>query len=123
MSCPDIIPTIAQAARDLSPMGLAYIHLAEADWEDAPQVPESFRKELRSIFPGPIIVAGGYGSERAQAMLETGWVDLVAFGRPFIANPDLPDRYQRNLPLASFDANNLFGGSASGYTDYPEWKV
>ncbi len=123
MSCPDIIPTIAQAARDLSPMGLAYIHLAEADWEDAPQVPESFRKELRSIFTGPIIVAGGYGSERAQAMLETGWVDLVAFGRPFIANPDLPDRYQRNLPLASFDATNLFGGSASGYTDYPEWKV
>jgi N-ethylmaleimide reductase len=123
MRCPDIIPTIAQAARELSSIGVAYIHLAEADWDDAPQIPESFRKELRAVYAGPIIVAGGYGVERAQAMLETGWVDMVAFGRPFIANPDLPDRYQRNLSLANFDASKLFGGTASGYTDYVEWQA
>lgn len=122
MACPDIIPTIVQAAKALSAMGLAYLHLAEADWDNAPQVPESFRHELRAAFAGRIIVAGGYDAERAQAIVASGLVDAVAFGRPFIANPDLPERYRQQLPLAGFNATQLFGGSTVGYSDYPAWQ-
>lgn len=64
-------------------------------------------------------MAGGYDQARAQAIIESGLADLVAFGRPFIANPDLPERYRRGLPLAAFDGKTLFGGSAEGYTSYP----
>jgi N-ethylmaleimide reductase len=119
MACPDIIPTIVHAARALSALGLAYLHLSEADWDDAPQVPEGFRKDLRAAFAGRVIVAGGYDLARAQAIVRSGLADLVAFGRPFIANPDLPERYRRGLALASFDGKTLFGGSAEGYTSYP----
>jgi N-ethylmaleimide reductase len=118
MACPDIIPTIVHAARALSALGLAYLHLSEADWDDAPQVPEGFRKDLRAAFAGRVIVAGGYDLARAQSIVQSGLADLVAFGRPFIANPDLPERYRRGLPLASFDGKTLFGGSAEGYTSY-----
>lgn len=119
MDCPDIIPTILEAARRLSALGVAYLHLAEADWDNAPQIPDDFRQALRAAFRGRIIVAGRYDPERAQAMLASGLADLVAFGRPFIANPDLPRRYQLGLPLASFDQAVLFGGDQHGYNDYP----
>ena len=119
MACPDIIPTILEAAQALSDMGVAYLHLAEADWDDAPQVPEAFRHALRSAFAGRLIVAGRYDQARGQAMLDSGLADLIAFGRPFIANPDLPQRLRLGQPLAGFDPDTLFGGAAQGYTSYP----
>ena len=119
MACPDIIPTILEAAAELSRRGVGYVHLAEADWNDAPQVPEDFRRALRRAFAGRIIVAGRYDAPRAETLLASGLVDLIAFGRPFIANPDLPARLAGRLPLASFDGQALFGGSAAGYSDYP----
>ena len=118
MDCPEIIPTILHLARELDALGLAYIHLAEADWDDAPAVPDSFRHALRAAFSGRVIVAGQYTPERARQILASGLADLVAFGRPFIANPDLPARYAAGLPLAPFDPAQLFGGGARGYTDY-----
>lgn len=119
MACPEIIPAILEAARRLEQQGIAYVHLSEADWDDAPQVPESFRHELRAVFSGAIIVAGGYDAARAEAIVDSRLADLVAFGRPFIANPDFPERIARSQPLAAFDANTLFGGDARGYSDYP----
>ncbi|HEX2009908.1 MAG TPA: alkene reductase [Roseateles sp.] len=119
MACPDIIPTILLAAERLSALGVAYLHLAEADWDDAPQVPEAFRHQLRAAFAGRLIVAGRYDKARAEALLRAGLADLVAFGRPFIANPDLPVRLRAGLPLAGFDGASLFGGAARGYSDYP----
>ena len=119
MACPDIIPTILHAAAALSDLGIGYIHLSEADWSDAPQVPDAFRHALRKAFAGRVIVAGGYDLARAQSIVADGLADLVAFGRPFIANPDLPERYRLGLPLASFDGSQLFGGNAEGYTSYP----
>jgi N-ethylmaleimide reductase len=98
MACPEIIPAIIEAVRRLDAMGIAYLHLSEADWDDAPQVPEDFRRELRRAFKGALIVAGRYDPSRAQAILAAGLADLVAFGRPFIANPDLPRRYAQGLP-------------------------
>ncbi|MBX9756525.1 MAG: alkene reductase, partial [Pseudomonadaceae bacterium] len=74
---------------------------------------------LRAAFQGAIIVAGRYDAERGAALIEQGLVDLIAFGRPFIANPDLPARLAQQLPLAEFDGASLFGGDAKGYSDYP----
>lgn len=118
MDCPEIVPTILHLAKRLDEIGLAYIHLAEADWDDARQVPEQFRRELRRAYQGRVIVAGKYDAQRAEAILQQGLADLVAFGRPFIANPDLPARFAANLPLAEIDPATLFGGGARGYTDY-----
>lgn len=119
MHCPDIIPTILEGAAALSGMGIVYLHLSEADWDDAPQVPASFRRELRDTYAGKLIVAGRYDPSRGEALLADGLADLIAFGRPFIANPDLPARIRHGWPQAEFDGNTLFGGGAAGYIDYP----
>lgn len=118
MNCPEIIPTMLHLARQLDTLGLAYIHLAEADWDDAPSIPDDFRQSLRNAYSGRVIVAGKYTPERAQQILSSGMADLVAFGRPFIANPDLPARHAAGLPLATFDPATLFGGTERGYSDY-----
>lgn len=115
-SAPD---TIIHLAKALDQLGLAYIHLAEADWDDAPEFPEIFRRRLRSAFSGSIIVAGGYDQEKANDLLHKGLVDIIAFGRSFIANPDLPKRFEEALALSSFDGETLFGGDEHGYTTYP----
>ena len=118
MACPDILPTILEAADFLQAQGVGYLHLVEADWDDAPKFTEFFRKEIRARFHGPIIVAGHYDLDKANWVLGNGYADLVAFGRPFVANPDLPLRLARDLPLAAFDGVALFGGGEHGYTDY-----
>jgi N-ethylmaleimide reductase len=118
MNCPETIPTMLHLARQLDTLGLAYIHLAEADWDDAPSIPDDFRQALRNAYSGRVIVAGKYTPERAQQILSSGMADLVAFGRPFIAKPDLPARYAAGLPLAAFDPATLFGGTEHGYSDY-----
>ncbi|MGE6781963.1 alkene reductase [Ensifer adhaerens] len=115
----EIIPTILKTAKEIDRIGLAYIHLVEADWDDAPEIPEDFRRDLRTAYSGRIIVAGRYDREKAEAILAADLADIVAFGRSFIANPDLPRRLKEGLPLASFDAATLFGGSAEGYSTYP----
>lgn len=119
MACPDILPTILETVSYLGDKGIAYLHLVEADWDDAPEFTEAFRQDIRSRFAHPIIVAGKYDVARANWVLEKGYADLVAFGRPFVANPDLPRRLAEALPLADFDGASLFGGNDKGYTDYP----
>ena len=122
MACPDILPTLLEATQYLQDRGIAYLHLVEADWDDAPQFTEEFRQAIRARFTRPIIVAGKYDKGRAEWVLSKGYADLVAFGRPFVANPDLPRRLAKGLPLAAFDPNVLFGGSEVGYSDYPAWS-
>ena len=122
MACSDILPTILEATEYLQARGIAYLHLVEADWDDAPQFTEEFRQAIRARFTRPIIVAGKYDEARAEWVLSKGYADLVAFGRPFVANPDLPRRLAKGLPLATFDSNTLFGGGEHGYSDYPSWS-
>lgn len=120
MDDPQATEAILALAAWCETRGIAFIHLAEADWDDAPQVPYEFRQTLRATFSGTIIVAGNYTREKADTLLAAGLVELVAFGRPFIANPDFPRRLQDNLPLAGIDnPATLFGGNEVGYTDYP----
>ena len=111
--------TYLAAARVLDALGVAYIHIAEADWDDAPVMPMAFKQQLRETFSGTLIYAGMYTPERARIALAEGWADLIAFGRPFVANPDLPARLRSGAPLASHDRATLFGGGAHGLTDYP----
>ena len=118
----EIVETTLSAARALDVLGAAYIHLAEADWDDEPSVPERFREELRRCFRGAVIVAGTYDRTRASEILTQGQADLVAFGRPFLANPDLPRRLAEDLPLAAYDPALLYGGGARGYSDYPPYR-
>ncbi|MGO4327525.1 alkene reductase [Cupriavidus sp. M-11] len=111
--------TYLAAAHALGQIGVGYIHIAEADWEDAPVMPAAFKEALRAIYPGTLIYSGNYTGPRAQEALARGWADLVGFGRAFIANPDLPYRLQHDLPLNAGDRAKYFGGGEAGYTDYP----
>lgn len=119
--CVDADPetTYTAAAKLLGELGVGYIHIAEADWDDAPHMPLAFKQRLREVFPGTLIYAGKYTVERADAALREGWADLIAFGRPFVANPDLPERLRTGAALNLHDRNTLFGGGAHGLTDYP----
>jgi len=124
MNDPQVTEAILMLAAWCEEKGIAFIHLAEADWDDAPQVPEPFRHTLRETFSGTIIVAGNYTPEKAEKILAAGYADLIAFGRPFIANPDLPHRLAHQLPLAEVsDPGTLFGGTGEGYTDYPQYRA
>ncbi|MEX6686438.1 alkene reductase [Danxiaibacter flavus] len=114
--------TYLAAAKMLNEIGVAYIHIAEADWENAPIMPAEFKEAYRKAFSGTLIYAGKYTKQRAEEAIANGWADLIAFGRPFIANPDLPYRLLNNLPLNSPDGKKFFGGSDIGYTDYPFYK-
>ena len=123
MNCPDILPTILEAASRMDRHGLAYLHIAEAEWSDAPTIDKSFRKALRLNFTRTLIVAGRYDLARAKQILDDGYADLVAFGRSFIANPDLPERLKNGWPLNELQSAFLFGGNAEGYTSYPAYRA
>ncbi|ENF6041446.1 alkene reductase [Citrobacter amalonaticus] len=111
--------TYLAAASVLNELGIAYIHIAEADWEDAPVMPAAFKEALRIIFHGTLIYSGKYTKIRAEEALANGWADLIGFGRPFIANPDLPHRLKNDLPLNAPIKETFFGGGKEGYLDYP----
>jgi N-ethylmaleimide reductase len=76
-------------------------------------------KLIRSKFKGTLIVAGGFDAENAGRWLREGLADLIAFGRKFIANPDLPERFRLGAPLNADDPTTYYGGGEKGYTDYP----
>jgi N-ethylmaleimide reductase len=99
--------------------GLAFIHVIEGTTGGArDQLPFDYAA-LKARFHGPWIVNNGYDKAMAVAALVEGRADAVAFGRPFIANPDLVARLRQDAPLASFNPDTLYGGGAEGYTDYP----
>lgn len=104
---------------ELAKRQLAFLHLSEPDWAGAPALTETFRQELRRRYPHPIIGAGGYDGDKAETMISRGYIDAAAFGRSYIANPDLAERLRRGAPLNTPDASTFYGGDARGYTDYP----
>jgi len=114
--------TYIEAIKVLEQAGIAYLSIAEADWDNAPDLPELFYQAARAEFSGRIIYAGKYTVEKAVAMLAKGYGDLFAFGRPFIANPDLPARIKNQWPLNEADAATMYGGTEQGYSDYPYYK-
>ena len=111
--------TYIEAIKILNHIGIAYLSLAEADWDNAPDLPESFYQGVREHFDGTIMYAGKYTPEKAERVLKAGFGDIFGFGRPFIANPDLPQRIKFDWPLNDVDPTSMYGGNHKGYTDYP----
>jgi len=121
---PEIDETYAYLAEELQKIGVVYLHLVDHQSMGAPAVPAETVVTIRQKFTSTLILSGGYDTvARAEEALESGRADLVAFGRPFIANPDLVERLQHNLPLAQPDPATFYApgpnGLADGYTDYP----
>ncbi|HEX7910514.1 MAG TPA: alkene reductase [Paraburkholderia sp.] len=127
MGMGDVTPeaTFGYIVRKLSDNGLAYLHLVEPAMvgtvkdENFDPRWDAIIKLLREEFKGVLMIAGGYDRDTAEQAIANGRADIVAFGRPFIANPDLPARLRDGHPLNVADSTSFFGGDVSGYTDYP----
>jgi N-ethylmaleimide reductase len=108
--------------RELNRFGLAYLHIIEPRVKGNVVVAEGqapvASEHLRTIFNGSILAAGGFEPDTAAAIVDKGDADLVAFGRYFISNPDLPARIRNGLPLSSYDRDTFYTFDAKGYTDY-----
>jgi N-ethylmaleimide reductase len=109
----------ADLAGMLNDLGLVYLHVVDHSPMGAPPVPDATKAALRAAFKGTLILSGGYDRARAEADLAAGRGDLVAFGRPFIANPDLVARLKAGADLAAPDMATFYTPGAKGYTDYP----
>lgn len=109
-------------AKQLGALGLVYMHLVDHSSMGAPKPAESTFDKMRAAFKGTIVLSGGYDRERAQKDLASGRGHLVAFGRPFLANPDLPARLKSGAALATGDMNTFYTADEKGYTDYPALK-
>ena len=119
----DPITTYTAAAAQLNKHNIVYLHIAEVDWDDAPDTPVSFKQALREAFKGVLIYAGRYNGEKAAVAINQGLADMIGFGRPFVSNPDLPTRIKHGYPLAAHVPETLFGGGRQGLTDYPTYQI
>ena len=114
--------TFGYVAGQMNRFGLAFLHIIEPRIKGIDLIRDEeavAAKHIRRAFKGPIIAAGGFTKESAEAIIAAGDADLVAFGRHFISNPDLPHRFRVGAPLAPYDRDSFYGGGADGYTDYP----
>jgi N-ethylmaleimide reductase len=111
--------TFNYLAEKLNEIGLIYIHVLDHGSMGAPAVPESIKKSIRDHFEGTIILCGGYDKESAEKDLEKDLGDVIAFGRPYIANPDLVLRMKHGEELAAPNPDTFYTPGQEGYTDYP----
>ncbi len=98
---------------------LMYLHLSEPDWAGGTPYNDGFRQRIRDAFDNTIIAAGGYTAEKAERNVREGYIDAVAFGRDYIANPDLAERIRQGAALNDQHPESFYGGGTQGYTDYP----
>ena len=105
--------------RELSALDLIYVHLVDHSALGGVTVPAEFKMKLRSAFKGVFILAGGFDRARADQALAEKKADLIAFGRPFLANPDLVERMRARAPLNNPDMATFYTPGPKGYTDYP----
>lgn len=106
-------------ARQLGELGLLWLHMVDHSSMGSPEVPESIKDDLRDAFGGTWIASGGFDKTRAQKVLAEGEADLVAFGRPALANPDLVRRMEEGIELNEPDPDTFYTPGETGYTDYP----
>ncbi len=116
----EIDATYSLLAEELNRLDIAYLHLLDHSADGAPEVPLHFKEKVRGIFTNTLIMTGGYNLEKASQHLSSNLTDIVAFGKPFISNPDLIHRLRKNLPLnIKLDASTLYTPGEKGFTDYP----
>ena len=121
----DPMPLYTHVVNELGKRNLAYLHLieprasgagqAEVDHKDVPSAAVLFRP----LWKTALITAGNFKADTAEAMVASGHADAIAFGRYFIANPDLPERIRKGVPFTPYNRATFYGGNAKGYTDYP----
>ncbi len=117
---PEIDNTYKYLSAQLNRMGILYINIVDHSSMGAPKVPVEIKKAIRERVHGTIILGGGYTKERAEKELESGLADLIAFGRPFINNPDFVERLDNGWPLSQkLDVASFYSPGEEGYTDYP----
>jgi N-ethylmaleimide reductase len=109
----------AYLARQLNTLGLLYIHLVDHSSMGAPKVPDSMKATFRKLFTRSLLLSGGYDAERAENDLAAAKCDLIVVGRPFLANPDLVERWRTNAPVNAPDPATFYTPGPKGYTDYP----
>ena len=103
----------------LSGLGLLYVHVLDHSAMGAPAVPAEIKAALRKAFDGPFILAGGFNHGSAEKALQDKQAELIAFGRAFLANPDLVARMKADAPMNDPDMSSFYTPGAQGYTDYP----
>ena len=115
--------TFGHFAEQLNKISLAYLHVIEPRVKGVETLEEGrapvAANHLRVVYKGAIIAAGGFDRAGAEAILQAGDADLVAFGRFFTSNPDLPERFRRNLPLTPYVREAFWGGTEHDYNDFP----
>lgn len=105
-------------AKELGALGLVYIHIVDHSSMGAPEIKPGLKQKIRENFKGLMILSGGYDALRAEHDLVEKAGDLVAFGRPFISNPNLVEKLQNGIPLVQGDASTFYSAGEKGYTDY-----
>jgi N-ethylmaleimide reductase len=120
---PEIDATYSYLAEQLNQLDIAYVHIVDHSAMGAPAVPLAIKQAIRDKFKNTVIMAGGHTKESAEAELKSGLGDLEAFGRPFINNPDLVERFEHNQPLsADLNMDAFYSADEKGYTDYPLYQ-
>jgi N-ethylmaleimide reductase len=107
----DPLPTYLALAKAIAPHHLAYLHIMRAGI--------GAEAALREVFPGPLLVGGGFLKGEANKFLAEGHADAIVFGSVFLANPDLVRRFERDAPLNEPDRSTFYSPGPKGYTDYP----
>jgi len=116
----DPAETYTHLGRALSPLGLAYLHVGYESGYGRGTAPMFNPIDLmRSVFTGTLLAVGGFTKVTAEAALASGRADAIVFGRPFISNPDLVERFRMDAPLSPADVRTFYAGDDHGYTDYP----
>jgi N-ethylmaleimide reductase len=126
---PDPMPLYTHAIEQLNRFGLAYLHFieprssgagrADVNWQGVPSAMVLYRP----VWKGVLMTAGGFTGEAAEAAIAEGHADIIAFGRIFISNPDLPGRLQHGYPLTPYNRATFYSGEEKGYTDYPAYDA
>jgi N-ethylmaleimide reductase len=120
---PELREQFLALVQGLSELDLLYLHHVDHSAMGAPPVPADFTRALREAFNGAFILCGGFDRVRAEQALRDKRGDLIAFGRPFLANPDLVERQRKDAPLTAPDMTTFYTSGTKGYTDYPTLTV
>ena len=123
----DTVPMFEFLIRRANDYRLAYVHLSEpfmpSQLEGAVGALAEVARHFRPLCQAPLLINGGFDQARAETWLTENWCDAVAFGKLFIANPDLPERFRRGAPLNAPDPDTFYQGGEKGYVDYPVWEI
>lgn len=115
------IPTFDYIIDKLNEYNLAYLHLSEpfTDVSEIPFAEQNIAKRYRPVYKGVLVINNAFDQEKGNKVIEEGLADAVAFGKPFISNPDLPERFAHHAPLAEWDSATFYTPGEKGLTDYP----